>query len=54
MVLYWFVNQQFLGKSKTQESLLWKAQPGKFTIRVVNDKGCSAVRTVRVVANSQN
>ncbi len=49
--LLWFVDEQYLGKVKTGEALVWNARPGNFTIRVTDDLGrtSSAEITVRLV-----
>lgn len=46
--LYWFVNNTFLGKSPRDQSLIWKASPGSYLIRVVDDHGLSDAREIRV------
>lgn len=42
--LYWFVANQFVGKSSPSEPLLWQAKLGEFDVTVIDDKG----RTDRV------
>lgn len=39
MNLYWFINDQYLGKTKRDQPLLWNEKPGKFIVRVVDDHG---------------
>jgi penicillin-binding protein 1C len=46
--LFWFVNQSFIGKSKPTETLFWPAQNGDFIVYVVDDKGRSATRKIKV------
>jgi penicillin-binding protein 1C len=46
--LYWFINERFIAKTKADESYLWLAKPGKFTIRVVDEHGLSDARDVEV------
>lgn len=46
--LYWFINQNYLGKTSVNTPLFWRAKPGDFQVRVVDDKGRSAVRQLRV------
>ena len=50
--LYWFVNETFIAKTSSDESFLWQAKPGKFTIRVVDDRGLSDARDVNVQVDS--
>jgi len=37
--LYWFVNNQFIGQTKPQHPVLWKAKQGTFQVTVVDDIG---------------
>ena len=46
--VYWFVNDVFVARIKTGDSFLWKAQPGKYIVRVVDDHGLSDVRDIEV------
>jgi penicillin-binding protein 1C len=39
--LFWFLGETFLAKTAADESYLWQAKPGTFTIRVVDDRGLS-------------
>lgn len=50
--LYWFINETFIAKTNSDESFLWQAKPGKFTIRVVDDHGLSDARDVNVQVDS--
>ena len=47
--VYWFLNENFLGKSARDKPYLWQAKPGRFVIRVVDDSGRSDARTVVVL-----
>lgn len=38
-VLYWFINETFLGKTNRDQPFLWRALPGTFVVRVVDDHG---------------
>lgn len=49
-VIHWFAGEQYLGKVLPSESLLWNPQPGRFTLRAVDDHGRSAFREVVVRA----
>ncbi len=46
--LHWFVNERYLGSSAPGEPLLWRASTGDVTVRVVDDAGRAALRTVHV------
>ena len=37
--LIWFVDEQFVGKAAPDKSILWKATPGTYNIRVTDDLG---------------
>jgi penicillin-binding protein 1C len=50
--VYWFLNEQFIGKTTRDKSILWPARPGKFIIRVVDDYGRSDAREVTVQIES--
>jgi penicillin-binding protein 1C len=46
--IYWFVDEQFVGRSYPQETQFWSLQPGIFQIGVVDDKGRSNSRKVKI------
>ncbi len=46
--ILWFVNNQYIGKTKSGDSYLWKAPSGIHQIRAVDDLGRSTERQVRV------
>jgi penicillin-binding protein 1C len=46
--IYWFVDEKFIGRSDPQETQYWSLQPGTFQIGVVDDKGRSYSRTVKI------
>lgn len=48
--LYWFIDKDFIGKSKTNESLNYIPQVGRHIISVIDDKGRSDHRTIQVEA----
>lgn len=50
--LYWFVNDTFIAKTSADESYLWLAKPGQFTIRVVDDHGLSDARDIKILMDS--
>ncbi len=46
--LYWFVNETYLGKTRRDQTLWWKAKPGQFVVRVADDHGRSDARDLVV------
>lgn len=50
--VYWFINETFIAKTKAGESYLWKAKPGKFVVRAVDNHGQSAARDINVQLDS--
>lgn len=44
----WFVDNEPVGKSKSQDSLLWKAEQGIHTIRVLDEFGRSSAISIEV------
>jgi penicillin-binding protein 1C len=48
--VYWFLNENFLGKSARDKTFLWNARPGRFVIRVVDDYGRSDARDINIQA----
>lgn len=45
---FWFVDKDYVGSTKPQEALLWKARLGNFTLSVVDENGLSAKRKITV------
>ncbi|MCL9683755.1 penicillin-binding protein 1C [Legionella maioricensis] len=50
--LYWFINETFIAETKPDQPFLWRAKPGKFVIRVVDDHGLSDARDLTVLMDS--
>jgi len=50
--VYWFVDDQLAGTSHTGESLFWKAKPGTFLIRAVDEQGRAAAQQISVVPSA--
>jgi penicillin-binding protein 1C len=48
-VVYWFVDSAYAGTSRTGESLFWKARPGTFIVRAVDEQGRAAAATLTVI-----
>lgn len=46
--LYWFVDETFVAKTKSDAVYLWKAKPGHFVIRAVDEHGLSDARDITV------
>lgn len=47
--LYWFVDENFIGKTEGKEPFFWTPVPGNFVVRVVDDNGRSDARRLKVV-----
>ncbi len=50
--LYWFINETFVAETKPDQPFLWRAKPGKFVVRVVDDHGLSDARDINVLMDS--
>ena len=50
--LYWFINEDFVAKTKPDEPILWQERPGSFIVRVVDDQGRSDVRDLDIKLDS--
>jgi len=46
--LFWFADERFLGKVAPNETLVWTPEPGPWTLSVVDSRGRSASRSIRV------
>lgn len=46
--LFWFSGARFIGRAAPGETILWQPQPGRYHLRVVDDRGRSSARTVTV------
>ena len=46
--LFWFADNQFIGKSAPASAIEWKPSPGAYTLRAVDDAGRSDSVKVRV------
>lgn len=46
--VYWFVDDSYVGSAVNGEAVYWKPQSGRFSVRVVDDHGRAAQRTVDV------
>ncbi len=46
--LYWFVNEQLIGKTPRNNTLFWDARPGDFHVRVVDDNGRAVEQPLQV------
>ncbi len=47
--IFWFVDESYIGKTKVGDTLFWKAVPGKYFIRAVDNHGQSDVQELSVV-----
>jgi penicillin-binding protein 1C len=46
--LFWFADSRFLGSTDPASPLMWKAEPGRWRVHVLDDQGRSAAVQVRV------
>ncbi|MEK6664379.1 MAG: penicillin-binding protein 1C [Pseudomonadota bacterium] len=46
--VFWFVNENLVGKSAADAAFHWKAAPGSFVIRAVDDQGRADARALKV------
>ncbi|WP_415636473.1 hypothetical protein [Pseudoalteromonas distincta] len=47
-MLYWFVDNSFVGKVERDAPFFWQPQVGEFDVRVVDNLGRSASVSMRV------
>ncbi|MBP9837395.1 MAG: hypothetical protein KBC84_01645, partial [Proteobacteria bacterium] len=40
-VLFWFVNESFVGNSESGETFFWEARPGNYRVEAVDEQGRS-------------
>ncbi|MFT4058055.1 MAG: penicillin-binding protein 1C [Legionella sp.] len=50
--VYWFINDTFVAKTVAGKSFMWKAKPGQYVVRVVDEHGLSDARDLRVILDS--
>lgn len=46
--LYWFIDEAYVGSASVNEAVFWRAHPGRFTLRVVDNLGNSDQVELRV------
>lgn len=46
--IFWFVDDAFVGRTAPRETLFWRAAPGRYEIRAVDDLGRISVRELEV------
>lgn len=46
--VFWFVNEGFVGKAPSSSVFMWKATPGSYVVRAVDDLGRADSRDLRV------
>ena len=51
--LYWFIDESFIGSSKPGKPLFWKAKPGQYLVRVIDDQGRGDGRALHVETESR-
>ncbi|MBN1410434.1 MAG: penicillin-binding protein 1C [Spirochaetales bacterium] len=47
--VFWFVNENYIGESKTYEPFFWEGEPGLFTVRALDKLGRSDVRKIEII-----
>ena len=47
-LLYWFVNESFIGNSSPSKPFFWEGIPGHYVIRVVDDHGLADARDISI------
>jgi len=48
-IVYWFVDDGLVGTARRGEPLFWKAKPGTFLVRAVDEQGRAAAQQISVV-----
>jgi len=46
--LHWFVNQEYIGKAKSGETLFYEPRPGTYVVRAIDDRSRTDARELRV------
>lgn len=46
--VFWFVDAELVGRARPGEPILWRARPGRFAVRAVDDQGRAGAARVRV------
>jgi len=49
-VVYWFIDDQLVGTSVSGESFMWKARPGSFLVRAIDQQGRAVAEQLKVLA----
>lgn len=47
-VVYWFVDSELVGTSRSGETFFWKAKPGDFVVRAVDEQGRAVAEEISV------
>jgi penicillin-binding protein 1C len=50
-VVYWFVDDRLVGTSRSGESFMWKARPGSFLVRAIDQQGRAVAEQLKVLAS---
>jgi penicillin-binding protein 1C len=48
-MVYWFIDDELVGTSRPGDTLFWKARPGTFIVRAVDEQGRAAAELIRVI-----
>jgi penicillin-binding protein 1C len=52
-IVYWFVDDQLVGTSSSGESLMWKARPGSYLVRAIDQQGRAVAEELKVVTTAE-
>jgi penicillin-binding protein 1C len=53
-LVYWFVDSALVGTSRSGESFFWRARPGNFIVRAVDDQGRGDGEDLTVIPREAN
>lgn len=51
--VYWFVDSELVGTSRSGESLYWKARPGTFLVRAIDEQGRAVAEQMKVIPSDR-
>ena len=51
-IVYWFVNEAYVGSSSNGTPFLWDSKPGQFKVLAVDDSGRSSATQLRVTQSN--
>ncbi len=48
-IIFWFVNDSYIGSADSSETIFWNAQPGEYTVRAVDNLGRANSTQIKVL-----